>query len=138
MLFSGIEGNSGLTRLCLLFANGTIKFQPSYNMPSRDRYCVAKLDKKRLLLIGGESGDNHLKTTYEFDLAYKNSFKSPRSPMNIARSWFGCSSFVSERHGGRKVIVAGGGFDKNNYNLRKVELLDTTTGIWEESKFINK
>ena len=93
-------------------------------------HCVVTLNDGRVMILGGSDGaNNYLRKVLIFN-ATSGTFSDAPDMLNTRFS-HGCAIFNSPLHNHREVVLAAGGYDRD-----QVELLDYQTegSSWQESK----
>ena len=112
-----------------IYSNGTVAEGPT--MPTeRTGHCSITLHDGKVMLIGGYPLSNS-KNVLVFD-PDDNSFITGPSLL-YERYHHACALFLSEKHGGRPVVLSAGGNEQTTS-----EILDYTVSNakWEQSKLI--
>ena len=92
-------------------------------------HCVVTLNDGRVMILGGNDGSSWLRKVLIFNSTSGTFSDAP--DMLYTRYYHGCASFQSPLHNHREVVLAAGGYERD-----QVELLDYQTegSSWQESK----
>ena len=92
-------------------------------------HCVVTLNDGRVMILGGADASSWSRKVLIFNSTSGTFSDAP--DMLYTRSEHGCASFNSPLHNHREVVLAAGGYQRD-----QVELLDYQTegSTWQESK----
>ena len=111
----------------IIYLNGTVTYGPT--LPSaRDDHCMVTMHDGKIMILGSDGGTTNSKDVVIYDNANEKFQSAPSLLYERKRS--GCTSFTSNLHGDRPVILVAGGED-----TATAEVFDYTyNNFWEESK----